>query len=76
MGIPVICTDAGLCGDIIEDNVHGKVVNNYKQFLEAIKFMKHKPKDRNQMGQNLKKYVRENRSWDAMIVTGKPTARS
>jgi glycosyltransferase involved in cell wall biosynthesis len=66
MGIPVICTDAGLCGDIIEDGVNGKIISSYTQFLNTIKFMEHNPDERNRMGKNLKEYVRENRSWDAV----------
>lgn len=66
MGIPVICTNAGLCGDIIENNIHGKVINNYGQFYEAIEWMKKSPIKRKKMGENLREYIREYRTWDAV----------
>jgi glycosyltransferase involved in cell wall biosynthesis len=63
MGIPVVTTNAGLCGDIIEDGVHGKIIKTYAEFVDAINFMKNNPKDREKMGENLREYIRENRRW-------------
>ena len=66
MGIPVVCTDAGLCGDIIEDGVHGRKVKNYEQFVKAIAWMRDNPERRKQMGKNLQEYIRYNRTWEAV----------
>ena len=66
MGIPVICTDAGLCGDIIEDGEHGRVVKDYDQFVKAIAWMRDNPDRRKRMGKNLQEYIRKNRTWEAV----------
>lgn len=66
MGIPVVCTDAGLCGDFIEDMVHGRVIKTYKEFRNTILWMKHNPKERKRMGKNLQEYIRKNRSLEAV----------
>lgn len=66
MGIPVVCTDAGLCGDIIEDGVHGRRVNTYEEFVNAIAWMRDHPEERKQMGKNLQEYIRKNRTWEAV----------
>jgi len=66
MGIPVVCTDAGLCGDIIEDGVHGRVVSTYAEFENAIAWMRDHPAKRKQMGLNLQEYIRKNRTWEAV----------
>lgn len=66
MGIPMICTNAGHCGDFIEHDVHGKMINTYEEFVEAIMWMKHNPNKRKEMGINLKEYIFKNRTWDAV----------
>jgi glycosyltransferase involved in cell wall biosynthesis len=66
MGIPVVCTNAGLCGDIIENGVHGIIIRNEAEFLQAIKWMKHHPYEREEMGRNLQKYIRKHRTWNAV----------
>jgi glycosyltransferase involved in cell wall biosynthesis len=66
MGIPVVCTNAGLCGDFIENDVHGKIIETYEEFIDAIKWMKCNPKERKNMGLNLKEYIREQRTWEAV----------
>jgi glycosyltransferase involved in cell wall biosynthesis len=66
MGIPVITTKCGHCGDFIEDNIHGKVINNFEEFVDAIKFMKGRPVIRRNMGKNLQEYIREHRTWNAV----------
>lgn len=66
MGIPVICTDAGLCGDIIEDGIHGIRITSGGEFKKAIKFMKEHRKEREEMGKNLKELIHETRSWKAV----------
>jgi len=68
MGIPVVCTKAGLCGDMIEDGIHGKVIeessDTFGEFVKAIEWMKHHPKEREQMGKNLREYIYKNRRWE------------
>ena len=66
MGIPVVCTGAGLCGDIIVDGVHGRRVNTYEEFVSAIAWMRDHPEERKQMGKNLQEYIRKNRTWEAV----------
>jgi hypothetical protein len=66
MGIPVVCTDAGLCGDFIENGFHGLVVKTYDEFVRAIKWMRNHPKEREEMGKNLQSYIRKNRTWEAV----------
>ncbi len=66
MGIPVITTDCGHCGDFIKHEVHGLVVKTYDEFLESIYFMKKHPEAREEMGKNLQKYIREKRTWKAV----------
>ena len=66
MGIPVVCTNAGLCGDIIEDGVHGKRINTYDEFVNAIAWMRDHPEERKQMGKNLQEYILKNRTWEAV----------
>ena len=64
MGIPVVCTDAGLCGDIIVDGKHGRVVKTYKEFVDAIAWMRDHPGKRKEMGLRLQEYIRNNRTWE------------
>ena len=64
MGIPVVCTDAGHCGDIIVDGVHGRRVNTYEEFVSAIAWMRDHPEERKQMGKNLQEYIKKNRTWE------------
>ena len=66
MNIPVICTDAGLCGDIIEDGINGIKISTFKEFENAIDFMKNNKNEREKMGKKLGELVRETRSWDAV----------
>lgn len=66
MGIPVITTDCGHCGDIIEDGYNGKVIDNFKDFKSAIQWMKSHPKEREILGQNLKNYIKQYRTWNSV----------
>lgn len=66
MGIPVICTDAGHCGDFIEDGEHGIIVKSYNEFVDAINWMATHPRERGDMGKNLQSYIRKNRTWEAV----------
>lgn len=66
MGIPVVTTDCGHCGDFIEHGVHGIMVDSFNEFRHAIRWMKDHPLKRRQMGENLKQYIRQHRTWDAV----------
>lgn len=66
MGIPVVTTRCGLCGDMIEHNVHGLVVDSYAEFADAIEWMMNHKEEREQMGRNLQQAIRLTRSWDAV----------
>jgi hypothetical protein len=63
MGIPVVCTNAGICGDFIKNGIHGLVVKTYDEFVRAIKWMRNHPEEREEMGKNLQSYIRKNKSW-------------
>jgi glycosyltransferase involved in cell wall biosynthesis len=68
MGIPVVCSKAGLCGDMIEDNVHGKVIeegpHTFERFVDAIRWMQSHNQKREKMGKNLREYIYKNRRWE------------
>jgi glycosyltransferase involved in cell wall biosynthesis len=63
-GIPPVTTKCGLCGDIIKHMENGYIAETYHEFIEGIKFMRDNPEKRIEMGQNLKKYILEKRSWE------------
>lgn len=67
MGIPSITTNAGLCGDIIKDKENGLLINNYGSFLQAIKYLMNNPDERVRIGNNMRNYILENRTWDKVI---------
>jgi glycosyltransferase involved in cell wall biosynthesis len=62
--VPPVCTDAGLCGDIITHMENGYVVNTKARFMEGVKFMRDNPDERIRMGKNLRKYILEHRTWE------------
>ena len=64
MGIPSITTNAGLCGDIIKNDENGLLISGYTNFLKAIKFLMNNPDERLRLGNNMRNYVIENRTWD------------
>jgi glycosyltransferase involved in cell wall biosynthesis len=64
MGIPSITTNAGLCGDIIKDKENGLLISGYSKFLNAIKFLMNNPDERIRLGNNMRNYVLENRTWE------------
>ncbi len=66
LGVPPVCTRAGVCGDIIEHMKTGYLCETYEEFVEGIKFMRENPDKRIEMGLNLKKYILENRTWEAV----------
>ena len=66
MGVPVVTTDCGHCGDFIEHGVHGIMIDSFNEFRHAIRWMKEHPAQRKQMGLNLRQYIREHRTWDAV----------
>jgi hypothetical protein len=62
-GIPIVTTNCGLCGDIIKHKQNGYLVNSKEEFIEGIKFFQENPEARINIGQNLKRFVLEKRSW-------------
>jgi glycosyltransferase involved in cell wall biosynthesis len=64
MGIPSITTNAGLCGDIIKNKENGLLVSGYTNFLNAIKYLENNPDERTRLGNNMRNYILENRTWD------------
>jgi len=64
MGIPSITTNAGLCGDVIKNNENGLLISGYTNFLNAIKFLMNNPDERLRLGNNMRNYVLENRTWE------------
>lgn len=68
MGIPVVCSNAGLCGEIIKNNHNGLLIKDQDEFEKSIVYMKHNPKERIRMGNNLRDYIREYRTWNAVSL--------
>ena len=64
MGIPSITTNAGLCGDIIKDKENGLLISGYTKFCNAIKFLMNNPDERIRLGNNMRNYVLEYRTWE------------
>lgn len=65
-GVPSICSDAGLCGDIITHLENGYRINNFEEFVEGIRFMRDNPDERKRMGENMRTFVVNNRTWEAV----------
>jgi glycosyltransferase involved in cell wall biosynthesis len=67
-GTPVICTDAGGMPEIVEDGENGFIVplNDPKRLEEKIRYFLENPDESKRMGENARKRILEDFTWDAV----------
>lgn len=67
-GTPVICTDAGGMPEIVEDRKNGFIVplNDPKSLEEKIRYFIDNPEESKRMGENARRTVLEDFTWDAV----------
>lgn len=67
-GTPVICTDAGGMPEIVDDGENGFIVplNDPKSLEEKISYFLDNPDESKRMGENARKKILEDFTWDAV----------
>lgn len=58
-GVPPVVFSHGGCGDLVQHEKTGLVINSEKEYSEAIEFLYHNPEFRLQLGRNASEYARQ-----------------